>query len=403
MNGRRDLKDVVCCLTDALGSQAGALTSHLATRLAPLLVDNSQRTLATPAESTASPLSAPIDGLRRLPGPRILHWWVTRFCPRRCRYCYGPTITGGRAADSTLNRAELRSIITEAAALGARTLLLTGGEPLLRRDLPEIIGDAIAAGVTPLLTTKMPISCSLAQRLGKAGIAHMALSLDSVDPQASRNLIGSAAYPNQVRRSASNLTATGVAFSIQAVVPISAAPPLDDLAEFAHDIGARSLLLMEQEATPVTPNDSGQAADTAWPERRLDALRDVLAMRFPKLKVDVFYPRSIPSDAADGVRCDIGFTRMFFLPDGTVHRCYKLIDDVGLAGKNLRTTSVAAAWHDGTFARLLVPPADDYADTVCGQCSDFETCQSQGRCIAEAAMRHGRYAERDRNCRWADA
>ena len=109
----------------------------------------------------------PREGLRELPGPRVLHWHVTRYCPRKCAYCYAEPIQGGQAGDATLNRSELQKIFKEAATLGAEHLVVAGAEPLLRADLPEVMGDAIANRLTPFLTTKHPISKQLALRLQK--------------------------------------------------------------------------------------------------------------------------------------------------------------------------------------------------------------------------------------------
>src|SRR6185437_12187956 len=112
---------------------------------------------------------------------------------------------GGRADDASITRNELAAIFAEAAMLGAEHLVLSGAEPLLRSDLPEVMGDAISCGITPFLTTKHPIDEEIARRLAAAGVSHVSLSLDTVSPDRSLMMIGSSSYPGHVRSSITNL------------------------------------------------------------------------------------------------------------------------------------------------------------------------------------------------------
>jgi MoaA/NifB/PqqE/SkfB family radical SAM enzyme len=91
-------------------------------------------------------------------------------------------------------------------------------------------------------------------------------------------------------------------------------------------------------------------------------------------------------------------TKMFFLPDGVVHRCYKLTDDGELKGKDLRKHSVAAAWHDPDFGQKISPPRTLYAASNCGNCGHFDNCHDEGRCIYQATFTNGNYFAPDRDC-----
>jgi pyrroloquinoline quinone biosynthesis protein E len=321
---------------------------------------------------------------------------VTRFCPKRCAYCYAEPLLGGRAPDAVLRRDELQRIFAEARSLGAEDLLVSGAEPLLRGDLPEVLGDALALGITPVLTTKHPISPDLAARLAAARVPHVSLSLDTMDEDESLRLIGARGYPEQVRRSAENLARAGVAFSIQSVLTAHNLGALGEVAAFAERAGARVMQVVPFE--PVRrPIASLSNEALAVPEPEIAAgLVAALGARHPALRVELF--EQLGSGARAGYHCDIGMTKLFFLPDGVVHRCYKLADDDTLRGVDLRFTSVAAAWHDRGFLPILSPPRERYREAECGGCARFSGCHEDGRCIFQAHIDHGRYTAPDRAC-----
>ncbi len=397
-DGTRSTAELEEILYRSRGPEAVALMWALFSRLRPLLTEGIRRTPPYPLERLAQVgPPVPSDGLRPLPGPRVLHWWVTQHCARRCVYCFARPLHGARAPDATLSRDRLDEIFREAATLGAETLLVAGAEPLLRKDLPQIMGDAIQAGITPLLTTKHPVDRALALRLAQAGVRHISLSLDTLDGAESRRLIGSSAYPDQVRRSVGNLTRAGVAFSIQTVVTRLNPHALSRVAEFAARHGARVLQIVAFEPVmhPIA-SATNQDLSLAGPGI-LDEYAERLQRRYPTLQVERF--EELGSGSRSGHDCDIGLSKLFFLPDGVVHRCYKLVHDDGLRGCDLNTTTVAAAWHDPGFRDTISPPRTAYARTACGPCARFDACHQTGRCIYRALIRHGRYEAPDRSCR----
>jgi len=379
-----------------LGPTGVAALDSMVSRLRPLFqetahVDDALNELPPYSELR----SHPPGSMRMLPGPKILHWSVTNRCPRRCVYCYAEPQLGSRADDSTLARSRLRFLMVEAAELGAAGILLSGSEPFLRADLPEIIGDVRTAGLETPLTTKHPISRELAERLAVSGLDTLALSVDTIDPVISRSVIGSSAYPNQVLRSISNLRRAGLSFSIQAVVTPQTIGRIDDLAAFAerHEAIAFQLVPFEPVRRPIRPIDQS-SLKVSLPE--VQRTIDTIKHRHPALKVTLF--EKVRPDACDELHCDIGGTKLFFTPSGRVHRCYKLTDDETLFGPDLRVHSIAAAWHDRLFAHTLVPKPADYADTPCRSCGSAGRCNATGRCIFQAALDYGRYAAPDRDC-----
>jgi MoaA/NifB/PqqE/SkfB family radical SAM enzyme len=396
MDGRRSLDELKEVVRAALGTPVLSLLGRLMRRLEPLLADGVPRSWACGLEELAA--SRPERRrLRPLPGPRVLHWWVTSSCPRRCVYCFAEPTLLGSAPDAVLPRSRLREILQEARSLGAETLLVAGAEPFLRPDLPEVMGDAVSCGITPSVTTKHPINNQLAERLAIAGVRHISLSVDSLDPSVNGPLIGSRTYGDQVRRSVAALRAAGVAHSFQCVVTRDNPHGFVEVAELAAQSGARVVQVVPFEdilhpiahlanADMRAPSHAAIEAEVAELDDRLDGVR-----------VEMFEEIGADGRGA-GLECDVGITKLFFLPNGVVHRCYKLVKDRRLDGPDLRSISVAHAWHDEEYAEIISPPAAAYAGTACSGCNRFGTCHSEGRCIYRSYVNWGTYTGPDRAC-----
>src|SRR3990172_10527734 len=67
--------------------------------------------------------------------PSLISWNLTKKCNLRCPHCY---MEAGQAAENELTTDECLELIGEMKALGTEMLILTGGEPLLRKDIYEI-------------------------------------------------------------------------------------------------------------------------------------------------------------------------------------------------------------------------------------------------------------------------
>jgi cyclic pyranopterin phosphate synthase len=119
---------------------------------------------------------------------RDLRVSVTDRCNFRCPYCMPRELFGPDHAflprDEVLSFEELTRVVRVATALGVTKVRLTGGEPLLRRDLAVLVA-AIAPMVEDLaLTTNGSLLAAQAIDLAAAGLTRITVSLDSLDPVA---------------------------------------------------------------------------------------------------------------------------------------------------------------------------------------------------------------------------
>lgn len=110
--------------------------------------------------------------------PFILFWELTRACALACRHCRA--IAQPRAHPDELTQDEAMRLLDEIALLAPPMLVLTGGDPMMRRDLPELIRTATAKGLrvslSPAATPRL-LHADFAE-LRAMGVTSMSLSLD---------------------------------------------------------------------------------------------------------------------------------------------------------------------------------------------------------------------------------
>jgi len=110
---------------------------------------------------------------------------VTELCNLRCRYCMPADGVCKKSHDEMLTEDELICAVRAAAALGIRKIRITGGEPLVKKNIVSICRRAAAVeGIREVcLTTNGVLLPRLAKPLKEAGVTRLNLSLDTLDPQ----------------------------------------------------------------------------------------------------------------------------------------------------------------------------------------------------------------------------
>jgi radical SAM protein with 4Fe4S-binding SPASM domain len=175
--------------------------------------------------------------------PYVISWNLTYRCNLACEHCYldagGTPLVGTEnfADRSELGTEECFRVIDEIAAFAPECLtILTGGEPLLRRDILEIVRRAAERGLWVVVGTNgVSITENVARRLADAGARGLSLSLDALDPDRHdrfRKVRG--AWRNTVE-GAEILDRTGLPFIVQTTAGSHNLGELEAIADFAHD------------------------------------------------------------------------------------------------------------------------------------------------------------------------
>jgi len=111
---------------------------------------------------------------------------LTPKCNLSCIYCHKE---GEKSPKDQLSAGEIAEILRIAAKFEIRSVKFTGGEPLLRHDLVEIV-QSVPAGMESSLTTNGTLLADLASGLKDAGIRRVNVSLDSLNPETYKKITG---------------------------------------------------------------------------------------------------------------------------------------------------------------------------------------------------------------------
>lgn len=171
--------------------------------------------------------------------PFIVIWEVTRACALACVHCRAEAIS--RRHPDELTTDEGRALIDRVAAFEPRPLfVLTGGDPLRRRDITDLVRHGVTRGLSVALTPSGTAAVTYArlEELRDAGLARVAVSLDGSDAgahDAFRGVRGSHRYTMRVVDDARTL---GLPLQINTTVSCETVHDLPEIAEVVERSGA---------------------------------------------------------------------------------------------------------------------------------------------------------------------
>ncbi len=172
-------------------------------------------------------------------GPLKAEWEVIHQCNARCKTCLH---WQGKPDPTILSTAEGKALIQQLAESGLLNLCFTGGEPLLRKDLTELIRYAKSQGLSAsLLTNGLLITERRARDLVNSGLDTVFISLDAAEPRLNDELRGLPGYFDLALTAIDNLKAMrrngGPDIIIKATVTRKNVRQLVPLAELARTKG----------------------------------------------------------------------------------------------------------------------------------------------------------------------
>jgi len=340
--------------------------------------------------SEASPTRRPTRAPRYGP-PQVLLAELTHRCPLRCGYCSNPTELSPRADE--LDGATWRRVIEEATALGVLQAHLSGGEPLLRRDLEALVAAARDGGAyTNLITSAHGLDDARLDALADAGLDHVQISLQHVDAKAADAIAGVPAHAGKLR-AAETVRARGLALSLNVVLHRGSIDRVEDFVGLAERLGAQRLELASMKLhgfaranrAALLPTE----AQVASASEIASAARDRLAGSLDVIFVHPDHFRAHPTRCMDGW----GHRFVVVAPDGRALPCpgaYALPLDFD----HVRERSLAEIWAGEAFAAYR---GTEFLGEPCASCERREVDLGGCRCQAFALTGHA--ARTDPACR----
>ena len=339
----------------------------------------------------------PKDGsVVRLDGQCKPLWLVlelTYRCPLKCPWCSNP-VDFERTSDKELSTEEWKRVLREGRELGALQLGFTGGEPMLRDDLEELVGEAHRLGYyTNLITSGVGLNDERLAALKAAGLNQIQLSLQSSDRELTDSLVGARAFDLKIKV-ARAIKAAGFPMVLNVPVFRQNADQTAEILALAEDIGVDYLefaniqyynwaMLNRDELLPTRAQL--EAAERAVQEARA-RLGDRMTIYF--VIPDYFEER--PKACMNGW----GSIHLTIAPDGAALPCQeaRLIPD--LSFPTVREHSLGWLWNESpTFRKFR---GLDWMKEPCRSCSEKET--DFGGCRCQAFLLTGDACNTDPAC-----
>lgn len=206
--------------------------------------------------------------------PLVVAWEVTRACGYRCLHCRADAQP--HRAPGELTEAEGHALVDDLARFGDTTLILTGGDPMLRPDLVQIAARArdrgLPVALTPSATGRVTVERLVALR--DAGVSALAISLDGATPGSHDGMRGVAGSHRRSLRILERARGLGFSLQVNTTVTRHNAHELAALARQAVDAGARMWSVFF-----LVPTGRGSAADVLDAQGHERVLRQLVGMR----------------------------------------------------------------------------------------------------------------------------
>ena len=302
---------------------------------------------------------------------------LTYRCPLHCAFCSNPVDYARHQEE--LDTASWQRVLTEARALGAVQLGFSGGEPLLRDDLEELVAHAHGLGFyTNLITSGVGLTRARASALKTAGLDHIQLSFQDSTRELNDFLSSTKTFDLK-SKVAGIIKAEGYPMVLNCVMHRFNLQHVERIIGMAERMGADFLELantqyygwawLNRAALMPTPAELRDA------EAIVDMHRTRLAGRMKILWVSPDYADAKPKPCMAGW----GSVFMVVAPDGIAMPCHsaRMLPDLALP--SLQEMSVREAWHGSeAFNRYR---GQGWMDPTCSDCDerhhDFGGCRCQ--------------------------
>jgi PqqA peptide cyclase len=277
---------------------------------------------------------------------------LTHRCPLRCPYCSNPLDLSRASAE--LDTATWKRVFSEAAGLGILQVHFSGGEPLVRRDLAELVQHAAKVGLYGnLITSGIGLTADRLGALVEAGLEHVQLSLQDSDMASGDRIAGLAGAQQEKRRAARLIREAGLPLTVNAVVHRQNLDRLGEIIELALTLGADRLEVahvqyygwaLRNRAALMPSRDQLDNATAAVEAARV-RLAGVMTIDYVPPDYYAHRPKA----------CMGGWGRRFLnvTPAGKVLPCHAAETLPGLEFSSVAEASLAEIWyHSGAFERF---------------------------------------------------
>lgn len=324
-----------------------------------------------------------------------ISWNTTMQCNLRCQHCYRGSSPEASRRDE-LSTEEGKNLLEEMVKAGFRIIVFSGGEPMMRQDILELIAYAKSLGMTCLMGSNGTlIDEAKAKELQKAGLSCIAISLDSLDEERHNAFRGMDFAFKKALSGARACLNAGIKVQFNWTLSKTNLHEIDDFVHFAKEFGAASSHLLflvevgrgkELGEVQLSPEEYKEAIDQIL---KINAQVDIRVKPTcaPQFKVEALQQNL--EAPGHGRGCIAGISYCSILPNGDVHICPYTPVKVD----SVRERPFSEIWQrNEVFLELRDPKA---YEGRCGRCRYLALC---GGCRARAYGATGNWLAEDPYC-----
>jgi radical SAM protein with 4Fe4S-binding SPASM domain len=310
--------------------------------------------------------------------PLVISWNVTRKCDLKCPHCYVNSTT--KQLENELTTEEAKALMDQICEVSRPLLILSGGEPLLREDIFELIHYGAAKGLKMGLGSSGGlIDARAAKRLKEAGIETVSISLDSHIPQQHDEFRGVNGSWEKAVRAIKALREESVLVQVNTTVTQQNYNQIDDIMSLVEGLGVENFHLFF-----LVPTGRGVKLEDISPSKYESMIRTTFA-RTAKHRLNV-KPSCAPQfmriakdmglDMSRWIRgCIAGLYYCRVYANGDITPCPYLPIKLG----NIREKSFKEIWFGSDIFKKMRD--FDALKGKCGICEHRDLC---GGCRARA-------------------
>ncbi len=333
--------------------------------------------------------------------PYLIALNLTERCNLACAHCYLDAKVLKEGAVDELGTDDLKRVLGEIAQVGPEAMVvLTGGEPMLRRDLPDLARHASGLGLMVVVGTNgMLLRPDRIRELQDAGVAGIGISVDSLTPEVHDHFRGKTGAWMKTMQGIDACVDADMPFQIHFSATDETADEIDDMVAFARDAGAMVLNVFFMVCTGRGEKYSGispekydhvlrRVAKAAKAEPRL-MVRAKCAPHFKRIAIEMDPEWAITAaHGYDAGGCIAATRYARITPNGDVTPCPFMENSAG----SVKIQSFAEIWHDAPVLNALRAPK---LEGRCGACEFQILC---GGCRARPLAMTGNMMGEDTLC-----
>lgn len=321
----------------------------------------------------------------------IVSWNSTNQCHLSCPHCYRDA---GVDMGKELNTTEAKKMLREIKEANFHLMVFSGGEPLLRDDIFELMSYASELGLRPVLGTGGGlIDAERADKLKEAGVLAAGISIDSAVPEKHNNFRGEAGLFAKLENAFSELKRVGIPFQTHMTVMDWNLEEIEDVIDYSAAVGAKASHIFFM----VPTGRAEYIEESAISKKEYQQAIERIMKKSEEVDIEV-KPVCAPQFVAAADQLDIqtrfkngclaGISYCIVNPIGEVQPCAYLDLQVG----NVKEKSFKEIWENND---ILTKMRSENWQGKCGSCKYQNSCRG---CRARAYYYSGDYMGADPFC-----